>query len=101
MEPITLRFKVLHGCFLSIHLFTAAISSLLYASQRLPYTDVKMTSVDRPRDSANANIIDVCSSTMDNIELQRIAVGDYLSWASMVDYSAKCVTKSIQRDVRV
>uniref|UniRef100_H3H9D1 Reverse transcriptase domain-containing protein n=1 Tax=Phytophthora ramorum TaxID=164328 RepID=H3H9D1_PHYRM len=80
---------VFQGCPLSPHLFTAAISPLLHARERLKDTGVQLSADDRPGASAYADDLKIFSGTADGVKRQHALVADFLP-----------CTMSIQRDHR-
>uniref|UniRef100_H3GYD1 Reverse transcriptase domain-containing protein n=1 Tax=Phytophthora ramorum TaxID=164328 RepID=H3GYD1_PHYRM len=91
---------VFQGCPLSPHLFTAAISPLLHALDRLKDTGVRLSADDRPGASAYADDLKIFSGTADGVKRQHALVADFLRWTGMVANPNKCCTMSVQRDGR-
>uniref|UniRef100_H3H5C5 RNase H type-1 domain-containing protein n=1 Tax=Phytophthora ramorum TaxID=164328 RepID=H3H5C5_PHYRM len=91
---------VFQGCPLSPHLFTAAISPLLHALERLKDTGVRLSADDRPGASAYADDLKIFSGTADGVKRQHALVADFLRWTGMVANPNKCCTMSVQRDGR-
>ena len=92
------RVGVFQGCPLSPHLFSAAISPLLHALQRLQESGVQLSSDDRLGVSAYVDDLKIFSSTKAGVTKQHGLVAEFLAWTGMTANPAKCRSMGVRRN---
>ncbi|CAI5733080.1 unnamed protein product [Peronospora farinosa] len=92
------RVGVFQGCPLSPHLFSAAISPLLHALQRLHDSGVQLSGDDRFGVSAYADDLKIFSSSKAGVTKQHGLVAEFLAWTNMTANPAKCRSMGVRRN---
>ena len=95
--PIPQRVGVFQGCPLSPQLFSAAISPLLHALQRIPGAGVRLSGEDRLGVSAYADDLKIFGDTKVGITQQHGLVEKFLEWSGMTANPSKCRSLGVRR----